>query len=468
MKKNHLTRFFVPLFLSLLFCLPSHAQEGKYERVNNQEVVSLIDSIAKAVEKYYISAEMGKSMGDFIRKKQEQGAYNNLSYDSLAKSLRKDFVSVSGDVHMSAFYRKRTETPKEDRLTNKLSDYGERSNFGHTELKISKDNLGYLKISHFTNYPFFSRAKAAVDNSLKMLQHTDALLIDLRNNGGGFEEIVAYLVSYFVKGETGLLQEYYCRFQDSRRNIRISEELPGKRLLDIPVYILINKHTGSAAESFAYLMKHLKRATVIGETSVGAGNGSNYFRISDRFMLQVATWETINQVTKTSWEKTGVVPHIETSSEEAYDKARELAEVAAKKYKEQRNETYSSILDELDHAVAGEENAVRDEEIVHSLEKAHAYGLIDEGGINSLGYEFLIQKGQGKTAEAIFKANTLFYPSSANVFDSYGEALAANGNLETSLQNYEIAVKIAQKNGDADVNIYIENRDKIKKQLEDQ
>jgi len=130
-------------------------------------------------------------------------------------------------------------------------------------------------------------------------------------------------------------------------------------------------------------------------------------------------------------------------------------------------ETYTAILDELDKVLTEKGNSFTDQEILHMLNKAHSFGLIHEGGINNIGYEFLVQKAQSKTAEAIFKANTLFYPSSAKVFDSYGEALAANGNLEASLQNYELAVKIARKNGDADVNVYIENRNKIKKQLED-
>ena len=170
------------------------------------------------------------------------------------------------------------------------------------------------------------------------LQYVDGLVIDVRNNPGGFEDIVAHFMSHFFEGKSFSLQKYVCRYLNYERSIRTTKNVQGAQLPDLPIYILVNEHTASAAESLAYMMKHLIRATIIGETTAGAGNGASQFRVSDNFVVQIATWETINAITKTSWEKVGVQPNIETSSEAALDKGFELAKIAAEKYKTQKKQ----------------------------------------------------------------------------------------------------------------------------------
>jgi tetratricopeptide (TPR) repeat protein len=66
---------------------------------------------------------------------------------------------------------------------------------------------------------------------------------------------------------------------------------------------------------------------------------------------------------------------------------------------------------------------------------------LDEREMNRTGYEFL-QSGKMKEAAAIFKLNTQAFPKSANVYDSYGEALMALGNKPEAIENYKQAVKL--------------------------
>lgn len=309
------------LIILVIFCNGMlFAQTGAEQIVGQLELNSMIDSISNSVERYYINAEKGKEMSDYIMQKHERGAYSSLSYKELAKKLTADFVLVSEDVHMSAFYRELHESPKESLLSKRLDGYGVVSNYGYTEVKITKENIGYLKIAHFTKWKFFEEAKQAASQAIGLIRNTDALIIDVRNNPGGFEDIVAHVMSHFFDQKSFHLQKYFCRYEDRGRSIQTTEQLSDRQLADLPIYILINKNTGSAGESLAYMMKHLKRATIIGETSVGAGNGSTYFRINKNFLIQVATWETINAITQTSWEKTGVVPNITSASDEAFEK----------------------------------------------------------------------------------------------------------------------------------------------------
>ena len=423
----------------------------------------MIDSIADLLESKYINQSMGKKMGDFIQKKHRRGKYKKLSYETFGKQLKKDFREVSNDSHMNAFYSIKKEKLKETKLSKKLDDYGESSNFGYVETRITKDNIGYLKIGHFTKWDFFEEAKLASTNSIKMLQNTNALIIDVRDNPGGFEDIVAHLISHFYGGEPDVLQSYYCRYQDHKRSIRTNPKLHIEKLTNIPIYILINDNTWSAGESFAYMMKHLNRATIIGEKTGGAGNGSKYFRVSKKFVIQVSTVETINAVTQTSWEKVGVHPDISTSSEDAYDKAMELAKKTGKQFHKQKVQNYELVLEKLERTLTSHSEEIGNDSLIFYLTECQKLGFYSESDYNSLGYKYLEQKS--KTAEIIFKVNTLLYPNSANVYDSYAEVLTKNGKPKKALSNFEKAVALAKENLDQDLKFFIENLEKHKKQM---
>ncbi len=434
--------------------------------IDKDKVTKIIDSIAKLAEVYYISEEIGKNTGDYIKERHRKGAYNGLSCKKLAKRLTKDMRAVSNDLHMSAFCSDFKETPSESALSTKLNTRGEISNYGYVETKIDKSNIGYLKIEHFSRTQFFQEIKKSVDLSMAILKNTNALIIDIRDNDGGFEEIVAYLMSYFFDEEPIYLQEYYARHLDRKRSISTTNSIPGKKLPEIPIYILVNKDTGSAAESLAYMMKHLKRATIIGETTAGAGNGSNHLRVSKELMVSIATWETINSVTKTSWEQVGVIPNIETKSKKALKIALDLAEVSAVTYKAKLVDSYKTYLDDMEKALEELPNNPESEALMRSLTDCVKNGLITESGINRLGYDFLTQRKIPTTAEAIFKSNTVLFPKSANVFDSYAEALAINGKLQESIKNYEKAVKIAIENEDSNLELFKENLAKVRNQVQ--
>lgn len=465
-KNNSMKNILVSLILSIFLCTLK-AQNGGDDIIPSNELDTLIDSIAKVVAHNYIQLEMGEKMSTFILEQHQQKAYNKLSYIELCRQLRKDFVEVSDDVHMNALYWKHAETPQLSKLEELQDPAGAKSNYGYVEIKITRENIGYLKIAHFTKWKFFSKAKTAATNAIRILQNTDALVIDLRDNPGGFEDIVAHVLSHFFDGPKRELQSYHIRNENRKRSIYITEELPIKKLPEIPIYILINEGTGSAAESFSYMMKHLGRATVLGDTTVGAGNGSRYYRISDKIVVQVATSETINAVTKTSWEKVGVAPNIVLDSAVVEAKAFEMAEKAGKLYREKMNQQLDLKLNHFYSALENYSPKTPDTTLVQALMECEAIGFYNEGSINSLGYEYLGQKQKPATAVAIFRANTLLYPNSANVYDSYAEALAAIGKYKLAISNYEKAVELGKANEDPTLNIFIENLAKAKSEWDD-
>ena len=294
--------------------------------VTDQEVNVVVDSIAKLVTQYYVSLAVGEKMSQLIRTKNKRKAYKNLSDPyALVRQLTTDLRSINGDLHMSVHFTPSGDAFKNKSSSPKIDRKGQWSNYGFQEIKVLDGNIGYLKINHFTNWNHFKEAKKVITATFNSLKNTDALIIDVRNNRGGFEAIVAYLISYLFDGKPIHLSDYYYRYADKRHGIWTSRDIPGKKMPKVPVYVLVNSRSASAAESLAYMLKHLKRAVIIGETTSGAGNGAMTHKITSRFSVSIASETTINAVTKTSFEQVGVIPHIKTSGEEAFTKGYMLA-----------------------------------------------------------------------------------------------------------------------------------------------
>ena len=310
-------------FFLLILPFTIHCQSQEIKAIRKGELDSLIHRISALTEEYYISQDTGRIMGSLVLNKLKSGAYAKFSHpDSLARQLTRDLRSVNGDLHMFVEAIPPGGFQANDSSSILVDRRGTWSNYGFQKTEILDGNVGYVKVSHFTSWRHFEAAKLVIQQVIKNIEDTDALIVDVRGNGGGFEEIVAYLISYFFEEDTPIhLSDYYCRHDGNRTSIYTEPNVPGKKLADLPLYILIDQRTGSAAESFAYMLKHMDRATIIGERSAGAGNGASQHQPSDRFLLVVACQQTINAVTKTSFEKVGVIPHINTNSEDALDTA---------------------------------------------------------------------------------------------------------------------------------------------------
>ncbi|MCG3120544.1 MAG: hypothetical protein ALAOOOJD_03288 [bacterium] len=170
-------------------------------------------------------------------------------------------------------------------------------------------------------------ASEAAATAMNFLANTDALIIDLRRNGGGQPEMVALLSSYLFDKPTHL-NDIYSRFDNRTQEYWTSETVAGKRYGESkPVYVLTSNRTFSGAEEFAYNLKNLKRATIVGETTGGGAHPVRPHRITDHFMIGVPFARAINPITKTNWEGTGVTPDIETTAEQAL----KVAQLAALK-----------------------------------------------------------------------------------------------------------------------------------------
>jgi tetratricopeptide (TPR) repeat protein len=201
------------------------------------------------------------------------------------------------------------------------------------------------------------------------------------------------------------------------------------------------------------MQQHDHRATTVGETSGGGAHPTRYYPLDAGNGVSIPFARTVNPVTKTNWEGVGVIPDVKCNADEALDKAIALAEVAAKEYKK----SILAPLTEKLSAVEDKEISKTDAQEIHELLKsALEANMLTENDINLAGYHYL-NAGKLSPALAIFSSNTILFPTSVNVHDSYAEGLAADGQNALALEYYEKAVALAKEQNHRDLEAYERN-----------
>jgi len=276
--------------------------------------------------------------------------------------------------------------------------------------------------------------------------------------------MVQYLCSFFFD-EKVHLNSLYWRQGEVTTDFWTLDKINGERMPEVPLFVLTSDRTFSAAEEFSYNMQTQKRATLVGQTTGGGANPGQMVRLNKELGVFIPTGRAINPITKTNWEGVGVIPEVKVSPEETLDKAHELAREAAEEFRSKRNAEFKLALQKLFKSLNSYAGKTSDAEIEKRIKHSQKLGLLAENEINGLGYEYLMREKKPEVAEIIFKTNTKLYPTSANVYDSYGEALAMNGKLEASVKSYQKAVELAVKNEHGNLELFRENLAKVKKQL---
>jgi hypothetical protein len=286
----------------------------------------VIDGIAKNLKESYVYPELAQKMEDAIRANQKRGEYDAIKDpDALANRLTNDLQAVSHDKHLGVDYSPfklppegHSPSPEEDTQFRKAL---ERTNCAFEKVEVLPGNIGYLKFNAFPDPAICGPTAVAAMN---FLAHVDAVILDLRENGGGDPKMVALISSYLFDKPTHL-NDLYNRKEDFTTQYWTLPYVPGTTLTNKPVFVLTSKSTFSGAEEFTYNLKNLKRATIVGETTGGGAHPVSGHRIDDHFMIGVPFARAVNPISKTNWEGTGVEPDVPVKAAEALDKAEELA-----------------------------------------------------------------------------------------------------------------------------------------------
>ncbi|HEX8265662.1 MAG TPA: S41 family peptidase [Pyrinomonadaceae bacterium] len=289
--------------------------------VNAENRAMIIESTLLQFNDLYVFPEVAKEMEKAVRQRMQRKEYDNItSAEAFAKKLTADLQAVSRDKHVEVRYSDKPlpSSGNQQDLTPAQRDAlqlkWKRSNHGFAKVEHLSGNIGYFKLRSFHFVKYGAEKVAATMN---LLADTDALIIDLRDNTGGTPEMVALIASYMMGPEPVLFDTVHLRRGNNTIESWTLKDVPGKRYTGKNVYILTNKSTSSAGEAFAYNLKALKRATIVGETTGGLANLSDWVPISQHFELSVPIGNTINPITKTSWEGVGVKPDVDVPAEMA-------------------------------------------------------------------------------------------------------------------------------------------------------
>jgi retinol-binding protein 3 len=286
----------------------------------------VIDGAISNLNESYVFPETAKKMEDAVRARQKKGEYDSVTDgDDFAKMLTENFQQVSHDKHLRVdFSAARMPEMPSDPSPETAAQFRkemERINCGFDKVEILEANVGYLKFDFFADPEVCGSTAVAAMN---FLANADAIIFDLRENGGGDPKMIA-LVSTYLFSQRIHLNDLWTRKGDTTDQYWTLPYVPGKRLDGKPAFVLTSSHTFSGAEEFSYNLKNLKRATIVGETTGGGAHPVSGHRIDDHFMIGVPFARAINPISKTNWEGTGVEPDVKVSAADALATAQKLA-----------------------------------------------------------------------------------------------------------------------------------------------
>jgi hypothetical protein len=293
---------------------------------------AVLVAAADLIADRYVIEDTARALAERLRRDATADRWRDQSDpEAFAAAITADLRSASGDGHLGLSYRA-TPLPDEEHAAERTYTaeemdrwYGAHLNYGFEQVRRFDDNVGYLDLRVFAPTSTAGDVAAAV---MTALAQSAALIIDLRENGGGHGDM-AHLLAAYLLDESKPMSGSYDRPSDTREWALTPAWVPGRRYgAGRPVYVLISNRTFSAAEGFAYDLQALRRVTVVGERSGGGAHPFKYRRVHPHFVLSLAEGRSINPITGGNWQGTGVVPDVAVPADRALETALKLAREA--------------------------------------------------------------------------------------------------------------------------------------------
>jgi C-terminal processing protease CtpA/Prc len=305
----------------MLLSFPTFAADTP---LNASDRDAIVQTLITKMNANYIDPAVAERVSHAIAGKNAKGGYaSTASAQALSEALAKDLREFSGDKHFGAgIYEGFRESDNTADVPSraKMEEWRERSaRRGYDIQKIERlpGNVGYIELRAFGGPEFVGQAYTS---AMQLMAGTDALILDLRRNGGGSPASVAYLMSHFFPlGDERHLIDIYNRPDNTTQQFWTVPTVAQR--YDKPVYVLTSARTFSGGEDFAYGMQVQKRGTLIGETTGGGSNPIGWYSVGNDIAVAIPTSRTTNFVTKTNWEHVGVKPDIAVPAAQALQTA---------------------------------------------------------------------------------------------------------------------------------------------------
>ena len=314
---------------------------GPIDRAARAEV---IEGVSQQILKHYIFLDQAQAMVAAVRERQQKHEYDSFNDGlSFAAKLNADLQAVSHDKHMEVGYSlppipvPATENMAEADAKARTASFqkpaaplnwppckpGSLQNFAFGSAECLSGNIGLLKLHDHLPAP--AEAMPYLSAAMNSFASTRALIIDVRQGYGGESDTVFMLESYLFDHATPM-DDFYFRDTDKTLRNATSEKVKGKKYgQKKSIYVLTGRLTFSAHENLAYDLQAYKRATLVGDKTLGGAHPVAVFRINEHFDVRVPNGNSINPVTKANWDGAGVMPEVAVNETDALNVTQVLA-----------------------------------------------------------------------------------------------------------------------------------------------
>jgi hypothetical protein len=261
-----------------------------------------LGSIKALISAHYVFQDLRQPLVAALGAAEAQGRYDRVDPDQFAARVTEDFQKVTRDGHLylrrdAARFAAMTAPADNGQALAALQRIRAiQRNHGLVEMTVRPGNIRYLKLTNFDWIADGSTA-AAYDRAAAFLAGGDAVILDLRGNGGGQSEAA----DYFTANLLG-----------------IGKDEAVKRR---PVFVLVDGDTGSAAEAVAYDARVRKAAILVGSRTYGAANNVRHFPVAPDLILSLSHHRPVHPITGMNWEGTGIIPDVATDPALALERA---------------------------------------------------------------------------------------------------------------------------------------------------
>jgi len=436
-----------------LCVLTAQSRQAASEFDTNQKTGALLQ-IDSLLEQKYVLGDKAKNFARSFHEFWTSGALDSATEPrQFAERVTARLREITGDQHFLFRMVESSDIGEtaESALHHPVRYYRLRvkENTGFSKLAWLDGNIGLLELRRFNA---FAEAKEMMAAAMTFLANADAIILDIRENGGGSGD---YLSSYFLPYPTQLTGSY-SRQDDYLTQSWTIGDVGTARQTEVPLFVLTSKRTFSAAEAFAYDMKVRKRATLIGEPTKGGAHSVDLFKVGDRFEIYIPTERAVNPVTGGNWEGTGVLPDVAVPAAAALDTALVLARKGAMTFGEKKEATLKRIIAEMEGHLRRAEDFYgrRDEQAgkaaldsIFSVGKES--GMLTEFFVDVLAYNFT-SKGQEPILYAILQKNIELFPRSATAYETLAYASFRNGSNDQAIAAYKRVLELDPGNKNAE------------------
>lgn len=288
-----------------------------------QQRAEVLQTLSGKLAANYVFPDVAAQInGALPAKVQAYGAA--VSAPEFAELISKDLRALGHDKHFRVFHDPRfredpagpNAVPSAEDMDRQRAEVAQLA-FGVEKVQRLPGNVAYMELRGFGPPDLVGPAYAA---ALSLVNGSDALILDLRRNGGGAPASVALLMSHFFPlGDERHLNDIYTRSTNQTQQYWTTPAASPR--YGKPVYVLTSGRTFSGGEECAYDFQTQKRAVLVGQTTGGGANAGDRFSLGHGLVINIPTARAINPITQTNWEGVGVKPDIEVPAAQAQQTA---------------------------------------------------------------------------------------------------------------------------------------------------